>query len=327
MRLSIVSTLYRSAPYLREFHARAAAAAVAITDDVEFVYVNDGSPDDALDVALSLREEFGNVRVVDLSRNFGHHRAMMAGLAHATGDRVFLIDCDLEEDPELLAAFAAKLAEAQADVVYGVQDNRGGGPANRLFGWLYYKLYNAVSADPIPRNLLTVRLMTRRYVDALLRHREAEFVISSLWVRTGFVQIPVAVTKGRKPTTSYDFRRKFVLMVNSITACSAVPLHYVFYLGLVVFSVSAVTALALVIRRLFFGVMLDGWPSLMVSIWMLGGLIIFCQGVIGIYLAKVYHEAKRRPPTITREVFEPLADEPARPHARHTVGVRTGGRT
>ena len=87
MRLSIVSTLYRSAPYLREFHARAAAAAAAITDDVEFVYVNDGSPDEALDVALALREVCGNVRVVDLSRNFGHHRAMMAGLAHATGPR------------------------------------------------------------------------------------------------------------------------------------------------------------------------------------------------------------------------------------------------
>src|SRR5213078_2105176 len=83
-------------------------------------------------------------------------------------------------------------------------------------------------------------------------------------------------------------------------------LHYVFYLGLLVFGVSALAALGLVIRRLFFGVMLDGWPSLMVSIWMLGGLIIFCQGVIGIYLAKVYQEAKRRPPTITREVFEPL---------------------
>jgi putative glycosyltransferase len=310
MRLSIVSTLYRSAPYLREFHARASAAAEAITDDVEFVYVNDGSPDEAIDIALLLREEYGNVRVVDLSRNFGHHRAMMAGLAHATGDRVFLIDCDLEEAPELLSTFTARMAQTKADVVYGVQDNRGGGPANRLFGWLYYKLYNAVSADPIPRNLLTVRLMTRRYVEALLRHREVEFVISSLWVRTGFDQVPVAVTKGRKPTTSYDLRRKFVLMVNSITACSAVPLHYVFYLGLLVFGGSALAALGLVIRRLFFGVMLDGWPSLMVSIWMLGGLIIFCQGVIGIYLAKVYQEAKRRPPTLTREVFEPLSAFP-----------------
>src|SRR5438477_12923693 len=164
MRLSSVSTLYRSAPYLREFHARAAAAAAALTADVEFVYVNDGSPDDALEVALELRAEHGNVRVADLSRNFGHHRAMMAGLGHATGDLVFLIDCDLEEAPELLTAFAARMSETKADVVYGVQEGRGGGPANRLFGWAYYKLYNAVSADPIPRNLLTVRLMTRRYV-------------------------------------------------------------------------------------------------------------------------------------------------------------------
>jgi putative glycosyltransferase len=306
MRLSIVSTLYRSAPYLREFHARAAAAAAALTADVEFVYVNDGSPDDALAVALRLREEHRNVRVVDLSRNFGHHPAMMAGLAHATGDLVFLIDCDLEEAPELLATFAARMAETKADVVYGVQAERKGGLRDRLLGWAYYKVYNALSADPIPRNLLTVRLMTRRYVAALLRHTEVEFVISNLWARTGFAQVPVPVDKGRKPTSTYTLRRKVVLTVNSITACSAVPLHLIFYLGAVVFGGASLAAVALVIRRLFFGGMLDGWPSLMVSVWMLGGLIIFCQGVIGIYLAKVYQEAKRRPTALVRELYEPL---------------------
>jgi putative glycosyltransferase len=307
MRLSIVTTLYRSAPYLREFHRRAAATAAALTDDVEFVFVNDGSPDDVLDIALELRERFGNVRVVDLSRNFGHHPAMMAGLGHATGDLVFLIDCDLEEPPELLSAFADRMSETGADVVYGVQEGRNGGAVNRLVGWAYYKLYNAVSADPIPRNLLTVRLMTRRYVAALLRHREAEFVISALWSRTGFRQVPAPVRKGRKPTTSYSFRRKFVLLVNSVTACSAVPLHYVFYLGLFVLGGSTLAAGWLVVQRLFFGRMLDGWPSLMVSLWLIGGLVIFCQGVIGIYLAKVYQEAKRRPSTLIREVYEPPA--------------------
>lgn len=312
MKLSVVSTLYRSAPYLREFHARAAAAARAVSADVEFVFVNDGSPDDAVEVALELRREFGNVRVVDLSRNFGHHPAMMAGLEHATGDRVFLIDCDLEEPPELLTTFAAHLAATGADVVYGVQEERNGGAANRFLGWAYYAVYNAVSDFPIPRNLLTVRLMTRRYVDALLRHRESEFVISTLWSRTGFRQEPLPVRKGRKPTSSYGLRRKFVLLVNSVTASSAVPLHLVFYLGLFVLAGSALAAGWLVVQRLFFGTMPDGWPLLMVSLWLIGGLVIFSQGVLGIYLAKVYQEAKRRPPTLTRAVYEPLPAAEAR---------------
>jgi putative glycosyltransferase len=310
MRLSVVTTMYRSAPYLREFHARAAAAAARLSIDVEFVYVNDGSPDDALAVALDLRREYGNVRVVDLSRNFGHHPAMMAGLAQATGDLVFLIDCDLEEPPELLETFAAHRVANGADVVYGVQQSRNGGPVDRFLGWAFYRAYNALTTDPIPANLMTVRLMTRRYVAALLSHPETEFTISGLWARTGFVQVPVSVDKRRKPATSYSLRRKIGLLVRSVTAFSSKPLHYIFGLGVVMLGLSLAAAGVLVARRVLFGDMLEGWPSLMVSLWVLGGLIIFCQGVIGIYLARVYAEVKRRPATITREVFEPRA-EPA----------------
>lgn len=304
MKLSVVSTLYRSAPYLREFHARAAAAAQALTADVEFVFVNDGSPDDAVDVALELRERFGNVRVVDLSRNFGHHPAMMAGLEHATGDLVYLTDCDLEEPPELLPDFAARLGGA--DVVYGVQDTRRDGPAARLSARAFYRVFNLLSTDPIPENVMTVRLMTRRYVDALLRHTEAEFAIAGLWARTGFRQRPVPVAKKRKPTSTYNLVRKVDVFVTALTAFSSRPLHFIFYLGLVIFGVSAVTAVLLVAGQLLSGQLQAGWPSLMVSIWLLGGLTIFCQGVIGIYLSKVYVEVKRRPTTIVREVFDPL---------------------
>jgi len=305
MRLSVVSTLYRSAPYLREFYARAAAAARALSADVEFVFVNDGSPDDAMDVALELRREFGNVRVVDLSRNFGHHPAMMAGLEHATGDLVYLTDCDLEEPPELLPDFAARLGGA--DVVYGVQDTRRDGPAARLSARVFYRVFNLLSTDPIPENVMTVRLMTRRYVGALLRHTEADFAIAGLWARTGFRQLPVPVTKRRKPTSTYDLARKVGVFVTALTAFSSRPLHFIFYLGLVIFGVSALTAVGLVAGQVLFGWAQTGWPSLMVSVWLLGGLTIFCQGVIGIYLSKVYVEVKRRPTTIVREVFEPVA--------------------
>ena len=105
MRLSVVATLYRSAPHLEEFHARVSAAAAAVTDDYEIVLVNDGSPDDSLADRAGAAGCRPRLRIVDLSRNFGHHKAMMTGLAHARGDLVFLIDSDLEEDPELLPTF------------------------------------------------------------------------------------------------------------------------------------------------------------------------------------------------------------------------------
>jgi putative glycosyltransferase len=117
MELSIVTTMYASAPWLREFHERASAAARALTEDYEIVLVNDGSPDESLAVALELFEADPRVRVIDFSRNFGHHKAMMTGLAAARGRRVFLIDCDLEEEPEWLVRFDREAQARGADVV------------------------------------------------------------------------------------------------------------------------------------------------------------------------------------------------------------------
>ena len=134
MILSIVTTLYNSAPYLEEFHARVCAAAEQITPDYEIIFVNDGSPDNSLQIALSLYQKNERVRIVDLSRNFGHHKAMMTGLAQARGGMVFLIDSDLEEEPELLETFYKELRTTGADVVFGVQQKRKGKRCPRI--WL-----------------------------------------------------------------------------------------------------------------------------------------------------------------------------------------------
>lgn len=307
MRLSIVTTMFRSAAYLAEFHARCRAAAHKLGVEPEFVYVNDGSPDEALVRALELRQQGGNVRVVDLSRNFGHHPAMMTGLAHASGDRVFLIDCDLEEPPELLEAFSQILADRQADVVFGVQAKRADGAVGRLLAGAYYRVQSWLCSEHIPANLCTVRLMTRRYVDGLLRHGEVDFVISGLWARTGFTQIAVPIDKGHKDSTTYTLFRKLAMLVRSVTSFSARPLYIIFLLGVLISGFAALAAIGLVIAKLVLaGDMQAGWASLMVSVWLLGGLTIFCQGVIGIYLARIYLEAKHRPITIIREIHEPL---------------------
>jgi putative glycosyltransferase len=307
MRLSIVTTMYRSAPYLREFHARASAAAAALTDDHEIVYVNDGSPDDSLEIVLGLRESDDHVRVIDLSRNFGHHQAMWTGLQHARGELVFLIDCDLEEDPGWLTAFTGRLDETGADVVYGVQGRRGEGRLRRWCSEVSYKLVNALCDERLPQNLMTVRLMTRRYLDALLRHTEVAFTIAGLWARTGFEQVAFPVTKGQREEPTYSFLRRAQVFVHSVTAFSDKPLLYVFYLGVAILAGSGLVSLFLVARTLLLGDMLGGWPSLMLSVWFLGGLIIFCQGVLGAYLARVYREAKRRPISLVRHVYDSRA--------------------
>jgi len=304
MQLSIVTTLYGSAPHLEEFYARACSAAQKVTNDFEIILVNDGSPDNSLEVALSLYDKNDRVKIIDLSRNFGHHKAMMIGLDHARGDLVFLLDSDLEEEPELFELFHRELKATGADVVFGVQQGRKGKLFERMTGALFFSVFNAMSAPKIPPNLITARLMTRRYVSALLQHQEREMLIAGLWALTGFKQVPVVVRKHNRTASTYNLRRKISYMVNAVTSFSNKPLVFIFYLGCFILTVAGLAALDLIIRRLFFGTLLEGWASVVVSIWLLGGMTIFCLGVIGIYLSKIFIEVKQRPYAIVREIYE-----------------------
>jgi putative glycosyltransferase len=304
MKLSIVATLYRSAPYIAEFHARASDAAQLLAgDDYELILVNDGSPDESLGVAAELTDSDDHVVVVDLSRNFGHHRAMMTGLAHARGDYVFLIDSDLEEEPEWLLSFYEQMRDENSDVVYGVQEQRKGEWFERLSGQWFYSLLKLLTGFAPPQNVVTARVMTRRYVDALLLHQEREVFMAGLWYITGFAQSARIVKKHNTSETTYTFRKKMSMLVNSVTSFSNAPLVSIFYIGSFISLFATLYIAYIVLQRLFWAVPLGGWTSVMASIWLLGGLIISFIGVVGIYLAKIFSETKQRPYTIVRHIY------------------------
>ncbi len=304
MKLSVVATLYQSAPHLREFCERVTKAAQNLVGgDYELVLVNDGSADLSLNLAIELAAADNHLVVVDLSRNFGHHKAMMAGLEHSRGDLVFLIDSDLEEDPAWLNDFSKLMTAEGADVVYGRQQRRKGSLFERWSGEIYYSVFNWLSNIDHPRNIVTVRLMTRRYVDALLLHQERELIISCLWVITGFKQSEIVVQKLSTSATTYRLSKKIAHAVSAVTSFSDMPLKIIFYFGISVFMGSMVYASYLTYYRLFLSRTVDGWTSVMVSVWVLGGLIISLIGVLGIYLAKIFSETKRRPLTIVRQVY------------------------
>jgi putative glycosyltransferase len=300
--LSIVTTLYRSAGHLEEFYRRMTAAAARVTADFDLMFVVDGSPDDSLAVALALASADPRVSVVELSRNFGHHRAMMTGLARARGDLVFLIDCDLEEQPEWLELFMVRLQAVEADVVYGVQDVRKGSWFERVSGWWFYRLFNLLSDYPIPANVSTARLMRRRYVRSLAAHRDREVFIAGLWAITGFRQVAVPVVKTSLSATTYTVRRRVRLLIDAVTSFSRRPLVLIFYLGLSIVCASSIGVVYLTYQRLASG-FLPGWASLIVSVWMLGGLTLFAIGLIGLYLSRIFMETKRRPFTVIRQVY------------------------
>ena len=305
MDLSIVTTMYRSAPYIAEFHRRATEAARKYgAADYELIFVNDGSPDNSRELAIELHEQDPHLVVVDLSRNFGHYKAMMTGLMQSRGEKVFLIDCDLEEAPELLETFNTEMAKTGADVVFGQQSQRKGEWFERISGDIFYRLLDCLSTEPMPRNAITARLMTRRYVQSLTEHQDREVFMLGLWAITGYKQVPVTVVKGSKGESSYSFGRKIAVLVNAVTSFSNRPLVLIFYLGMLISSLSLGGATYLIIRRMFFGEYLVGWPSLIVSIWLLGGFTIMCVGIIGVYLAKIFMEVKQRPYTVVRAVHQ-----------------------
>jgi len=305
MNLSIVTTLYFSSPYVLEFYQRISVEAKKITSDYEIIFVNDGSPDDSLDVALSLYEQDKRVRIIDLSRNFGHHKAIMTGLSYTRGELVFLLDSDLEEEPELLSLFYEFYKKTKdIDVVYGVQKVRKGNFLERLTGGIFYSIFNSISNYPVTANLITARLMSQRYVKALVEHREREIFLAGLFAIAGFRQIPLLVRKDSKNRSTYTLVRKLTLAINSITSFSNKPLIFIFYLGALISLLSGITAIIFIVRKIFFNVILEGWSSLIISIWLLGGLTIFCLGVIGIYLSKIFSETKQRPYTIIRQIYE-----------------------
>ena len=305
MELSIVTCLFYSAPYIKEFYKRISATAQKITDEYEIIFVNDGSPDNSVEIAISLFEKDEKVKVIDLSRNFSHHKAHMTGLEYASGSLVFGIDCDLEEKPELLSTFYEEIKKnPDADVIYGVQETRKGGVFERQSGSLFYSLFNLLSTDRITPNLTSASISTRRYVQSLVQHKEREVYLAGISAITGYKKIPITVKKSSKGSTSYTLRRKIALFINAITSFSNKPLIYVFYLGCIISLLSAVSGLYLVLRKLIFGGVLIGWSSVMVSLWFLGGLSIFCIGLLGIYLSKIFIEVKQRPYTIIRQIYQ-----------------------
>jgi putative glycosyltransferase len=301
MKISVVTTLYKSAAYVQEFVARTRTELNNLTADHEIILVDDGSPDDSLRIAMALLPAEPGLKIIELSRNFGHHKAMMTGLEHASGDLVFLIDVDLEEPPELLSPFFSTLRDQSVDVVFGFQKARKGGWFERLGGYLAWRLVNILLPVKIPSSHSTVRLMTRDYVQALVRHKEQMTAIGGLWVMTGFRQMGVGFEKRSRGHTSYSLGRRLIALLDSITSFSELPLFLVFYIGCAVIFGSIVMGAYLVFRRLQ-GHLLEGWASTMVAISFFGGLTVFCIGVVGLYVSRIFIETKGRPYTIIRRI-------------------------
>lgn len=289
---------------MHEFYGRVHEAVSKITDHYEIIFVNDGSPDNAAAAVLQLQVKDPRIVLVDLSRNFGHHQAIFTGLEAAQGDFVFLIDCDLEEDPELLQLYWTKMQEDPTiDVVYGVQAKRKGGRFERISGALFYKMLNALSDFEYPANTLTARLMKHQYVKAVTSFSEKTLDVWAIFIFAGFRQVGLTVQKKSKGTTTYTFAKKLKRSIEVVTSISHRPLYFIFFIGLAWSLLSAIGLIVILIKKWLYDVNIEGWTSIMASLWLIGGIITFLLGVIGIYLSKMFLEIKGRPISIIKGIY------------------------
>jgi putative glycosyltransferase len=303
--LSVVTTLYRSEAYVEDFWSRMVAAATAVTPDFEIVFVDDGSPDGSAAAVRKIVERDRRAVLVQLSRNFGHHKAIMAGLSHSRGDYVFLLDSDLEEQPEWLSPFFDELQTSGADVVYGIQTAVTTGVFRRLAGATYYKLFNSLSNIEVPEGACTVRLMRRTAVDALLSVGDQSLWLGAAFAWIGFRQVARGVERRMlRPQSTYNFQRSLHVFADTANWMSRLPLVIVFLSGALISGISFLIGLYFLLRKLLSSEpILGGFPSLIISIWFLGGLIILFLGLIGIYLSSIFSEVKQRPRYVVNAVI------------------------
>lgn len=307
MKLSIVSTLYMSKPFLDTFLKEIIESINYLKiEEYELVFVNDGSPDDSLEFLLEKKKTIQQLKLVDLSRNFGHHYAMQAGLQQAKGDYVFLIDNDLETPPSFLKKCYKEINKNKdVDVVYGYQEERKGKFIENLGGRIFWWAINKFSEVKIPNNIITERLMKKDYLNSLLSLGDANLFLGGMMYWTGYNQKGIPVTRSlREGKSTYSTKKRLELMLQAITSFSGKPLEYLFYSGIFITVLSLIGVLFLFAKKIILGDSIQlGWTSLVAINILILGIISTFLGLIGIYLFKVFKQVQNRPNVIIKKIY------------------------
>lgn len=297
--ISVVVPVYCEQEVLPEFYRRTHAMLAALPDGLshELIFVNDGSTDRSLDVLTELQSKDPAVRIVDLSRNFGHQKAITAGIDHASGDAVVLIDADLQDPPEVIPQMIEQWRQG-AHVVYGVRKRRPGESGFKLAtAWAFYRLLNKLSDIRLPTDSGDFRLMDRLVVDALHEIREENRYLRGLIAWLGFTQVALPYDRDVRTAgeSKYPLFKMIRLAVDGITGFSERPLRFATFLGFCVMAASALLTIWAVVAHFIYPDTQRGWASLMVAILFLGGTQLLSVGILGEYIGRIYRESKRRP--------------------------------
>ena len=295
--ISVVMPVYNEAPTLPRLLERLSAMAVGLAYDVEFVFVDDGCRDDSFATLVRLGEADPRIRIIRLSRNFGHQIALTAGLDHARGEAVVAMDSDLQDPPEVIPRLIERWQEG-FEVVYAVRESRAGESSFKKWSAaLHYRVMRAITSVDIPIDTGDFRLMGRRALEAFKKLREHHRYVRGMVSWVGFAQ--TGVLYRREPRfqgeTNYTFKRMVKLSKDGLTAFSMMPLKLAAYLGWMALAASIVVLLWVLWLKVVAGTAIPGWASMMCVVLFLMSLQFIILGIMGEYIGRIYDEVRQRP--------------------------------
>jgi polyisoprenyl-phosphate glycosyltransferase len=302
--ISIVLPVYNEQENIRSVYERLTAEMDRIGDPYELIFVDDGSSDGSLKMLKELCQLNASVRAISLSRNFGHQIAISAGLEHASGQAVIVMDADLQHPPELVPELIARW-KSGFDVVYTVRaGTEHAGLFKRFSAAAFYRILNRICDIKLTPNTPDFRLLDRRVVDTLLRMPERARFLRGLVSWVGFKQTAIEFVASPRlhGTTKFPLSKMIRFSLDGVTAFSSVPLRLSSYMGLIAALAGVPYGVWAVYARLFTDDAVHGWASVIVAVLFLGGVQLIAIGILGEYLGRIYEEVKGRPLYVAREI-------------------------
>lgn len=310
--LSVVVPCYNEEQVIDDCHQTLSRVLSQAIGNYQIVYVNDGSTDRTFELLCDKQRSDPKIKVVDLARNFGHQIAASAGLAHADGAAVALIDADLQDPPEVLIQMF-DLWKQGYEVVFGVRKTRAGESWFKLktAEW-FYRILNLLADTEIPRDTGDFRLLDRKAVDALLRMPERDRMLRGLSSWIGFRRRGLEYERLPRlaGVTKYPLHKMVRLALDGILSFSVVPLRLVSILGVVTAGLSMLGISYALVLRLFTRIWVPGWTLLFIGMLFIGGMQMLSLGIVGEYIGRIYTEAKQRPLYLVREVLSSVTQPP-----------------
>jgi dolichol-phosphate mannosyltransferase len=308
IRFTIVIPVYNEEDNIAELHERLTVTMDTILkeeasdSDYEMIFVDDGSTDNSWLTIREMNAADPRIKGISFSRNFGHHKAIAAGLDYATGDFVILMDGDLQDPPEEIPKLYSRIKE-DYDIVYAIRETRDDSLGKKFASKLFHRVFQTVAKVDIDPNSGIFRIINRKVVNALQKCEERSRFIIGLMGWAGFKKTGVLTKREARHSgkTKYNFVKSVILALDFITSFSYSPLRLAAYLGAIIAMISFVIGIFMLIKKIFFGIPAYGFTTIIVSVLFIGGVQLIILGILGEYIGRIFTEVQKRPVYLLRD--------------------------